>query len=571
MRWICSLGILFFLLSSFEHGSEKYPQDYFRSPVNFPILLSGTFGELRPNHFHAGIDIKSSNGKTGDDLVAVAKGTISRIKVQSAGYGNVLYMNHPNGYTSVYAHLKEFPKEIADYVRKFQYQKKKFEVNIYPPAGTFNFEQGEKIGTLGTSGRSYGPHLHFEIRDTKTEKPINPQLFGIGKEDTMAPKFHQIRWYGLNDKKETLHEGSYDLIKDGNNYRIKGDTISLGAWRAGLAIKAYDHTNGSPNWNGIYSLEVKQDGKKIYGFTMESFAFHETRYINAHLDYKERVENKSYYHRCFRLPGNKLSIYEDAVKEGIVPLYKDKASQIEMVAKDVAGNTARLEFWVKRSEVPDPPSNTFQYVFPFEEENYASGDGWKLQMRRGTLYEDLYWKYSSEKAPEMGYSPVHIFHNGFTPIHKSYELLIQPDHLPDHLKEKALIASRDSKGNWSSAGGKWKGEYLVTKVRSLGAYSVMTDQQKPKISPIKFKKDMQGYTRMSFKVTDDMDAAKEINSFGYNATIDGEWALFEYDAKNDLLTHRFVPEEFGKGEHVVKLVVTDAVGNKSVFQEVFNR
>lgn len=562
---------LFFFLSSFSGNTKKYPQDYFRSPVDFPIKLSGTFGELRPNHFHAGIDIKSSNGSVGDPLYAVAEGTISRIKVQAAGYGQVLYLRHPNGYTSVYAHLKEFPEEIAKYVRRKQYEKKTFAVDLYPPEGKFNFKQGDRIGVLGTSGRSYGPHLHFEIRDTRTEKPINPQLFGLGAADSKPPRLHNLKWYGLNDRLETLSEANLPLIQSGSRYRIKGDTLSIGAWRTGFSLKAYDHSNGVSNWNGIYSLEVKQDDVKVYGFTLESFAFSETRYINAHLDYKEQVSNKSYFHRCFRLPGNKLSIYEEAQNEGILTLYKDKASKINMLVKDVAGNTAELEFWVKRKKVPEPNSMSYQYVFKYNEENTAQGSDWKMDMKNGSLYEDMYWRYDRLEKPTNAFAPLHSFHSHVIPVHKYFDLQLKPNDIPESLKSKAVMVYKDKKGEWNSCGGKWNGEFLKARVRNLGQYTIMLDQKAPTITPISFKKDLRGAKKMSFKVNDDIDAAKNIDSFTFTATIDGKWALFEYDAKNDLITHRFVAGEIGKGEHVLKITAKDPVGNATTLQKIFLR
>ena len=219
-------------MSFYGTNSKQYPQDYFRSPVDHAIKLSGTFGELRPNHLHAGIDIKAKNGRVGQPLYAVADGFVSRINVRTGGYGNALYIDHPNGYTSVYAHLEKFPDEITDYIKEIQYKKQTFEIEIYPKDNHFNFLKGDVIGTLGLSGRSYGPHLHFEIRDTESEYPINPLLFGLDVEDRLRPKMHQLKLYRLNDKKETFGTRTYDLTKrSSGQYRIKGDTISVGAWR----------------------------------------------------------------------------------------------------------------------------------------------------------------------------------------------------------------------------------------------------------------------------------------------------------------------------------------------------
>ena len=310
--FILVISGLFFLLSfTYDSATRDYPQNYFRSPINTPIKLSGTFGELRSNHLHAGIDIKAHNGKSGQPILAVAEGYISRIKVQSGGYGNVLYINHPNGYTSVYAHLSNFPKEVAAYVAAEQKRKKTFEIECYPSKEKFKIAKGEKLGKMGTSGRSFVPHLHFEIRDTRTSKPINPLLFGLKAKDNLRPKLHELKVYALNDKLETLSTKTIKVKKGGKGYRISGDTLLVGAWRIGVGLKAYDNMSLAPNWNGVYSVSMSADDQPTYGFTMETFAFNESRYINAHLDYEEQVSDKSYVNRFYALPGNRLSIYDE--------------------------------------------------------------------------------------------------------------------------------------------------------------------------------------------------------------------------------------------------------------------
>ena len=272
---------------------EKYPVDYFHAPVSHTLLLSGTFGELRPNHFHAGIDIKSSKGVAGDPVFAAADGYVSRIKVDESGYGNAVYINHPNGYTTVYAHLDRFSDGLAVYVKKLQYQKKSFEVDLNPGHGEFQVLQGEQLGIMGNSGSSNGAHLHFEVRKTSTQKPVNPLLFGFKVADHVKPKMHSLKAYFLNDKLEERGSKEFSLKKIRNgHYRIKGDTLTLAAWRAGFALKVYDHFDRVSNWNGIYSLKMYQDDLLVYDFDMEEFSFNESLYINAHCDYEERVTKK---------------------------------------------------------------------------------------------------------------------------------------------------------------------------------------------------------------------------------------------------------------------------------------
>ncbi len=572
MRFILLLSVLLTYAFTFTtYRTTDYPQDYFRSPVDHTIYLSGTFGELRPNHFHAGIDIKSRNGKVGQPLFAVADGYVSRIKVQSGSYGNVLYFNHPRGYTTVYAHLHEFPKEISDYIKQKQYEQQTFEIELFPNPDQFFYKKGEVVGKLGTTGRSFGPHLHFEIRDTQTEKPINPQLFGFPIKDNIPPKLHQLKVYYLNKKQETIGTKTYDVYKSGNRYRIKGDTLALGAWRIGMAIKAYDHMEGAHNWNGVYQIDMLNDDSLWYNTTMETFSFDETRYINAHLDYEEQVSQKSYFNRCFKLPGNDLSVYNVQVDEGIIPLSKHKKNKISFEVSDTDGNTSRLEFWVKRGDVKAPESGTYNYVLPYNEENIIKNSAVEIYFPKGALYEDLYLQYQSSADPSSGvYSSVHHLHNFKTPVHTYYDLSIRPIGLPDSLRSKAFIGYCDKKDNVINCGGEWNNGWLKAKVRDLGDFSILIDEIAPKIAPVSFKSNMRGYNRMSFKITDNLPTARNVKGLQFDATIDGKWVLMNYDAKNDLLTHRF-EDDLESGEHEFRLSLRDQQGNETIFERTFLR
>jgi len=564
------VGSLWFLFA-FTKGetSRDYPQNYFRSPVNTPIKLSGTFGELRSNHLHSGIDIKAHNGKTGQAILSVADGYVSRIKVQSGGYGNALYVNHPNGYTSVYAHLANFPEAVARYVKAEQKRRKTFEIELYPEAEKFNLKKGEEIGKMGLSGRSFGPHLHFEIRDTRTSKPINPLLFGLEAKDKLAPKLHELKIYSLNDKLETIGTKTVKVKKGGKGYRISGDTLLIGAWRIGVGLKAYDHMSLAPNWNGVYKMTMTVDDQPVYGFEMETFSFKESRYINCHLDYEEQVTNKAYINRFYELPGNRLSIYDLKKDRGIIRLEKNKATKIQILASDVAGNEELLEFWVRRAEVPEPPARSYNYLLPFNQANNIETEDFSLSMPNGTLYENLYFKYHTTTENSTGvYSLIHHLHDFKTPVHKYFRLAIRPVSIPESLREKAFIAYCQPDQKTISCGGKWEGNFLDTKVRDLGDFSIMVDTEAPKIKPEKFSGNMNGYNRMTFKVTDNFATAPNVKQIDYDAYIDGNWILMEYDAKSDLLTHRF-SKDLTKGSHQFRLVVRDDRKNEAIFEREF--
>ena len=568
-KFVLFLACLSFLGFSFKtNNTSTYPQDYFRSPIDQPIRLSGTFGELRSNHLHSGIDIKATNGKVGQALYAVADGYIARIKVSSGGYGNALYIVHPNGYMSVYAHMQKFSSAVAKYVKKTQYEKKSDNIDVYLGPETFKLKKGEQIGRLGVSGRSFGPHLHFEIRDNKTQKPINPLLFGLKIADNIAPKMHQLKVYSLNDKKETLATKTYTLTKNGNRYSITGDTITIGAWRAGFALKVYDHHDGVSNWNGIYALEMYKDNALEHSFDMETFSFSESRYINCHLDYAEQVTNKAYFNRCYPFPCNKLSIYNK--KEGIIDLHKNKAAAIKMFARDVDGNESVFEFWVKRGEVQAPPPRKFNYALAWNEANAIQVTDLKATFPKGVFYENAYIQYSLDPDGSADvYSAKHSLGDKTIPLHKYYDLAIKPTNIPNHLKDKAVIAYCQGT-EMVSQGGRWKDGWLTAKVRSLGDYCVTIDDVAPTIVAKNFKNDMRGEYAMSFTIKDSMPIGGKAKGLKYKGYIDDRWVLMEFDAKRDLLVHRF-DNSIPKGEHVFKLIVTDDRGNEAVFQNLFRR
>lgn len=548
-------------------GEERYPTDIFRAPVNTPLRLSGTFGELRSNHFHAGIDIK---GGIGVPLVAIGDGHVYRIKVSAGGYGNVLYIKHPNGYTSVYAHMHKFKSDIAAFVKSIQHQKQQFEQDLYPDSTQFMVRKGERIGEMGTSGYSFGPHLHFEIRDSKTERPINPLLFGLDVPDTRQPRMHQLRVYELNNQRETQQAKTYSLYAKGNRMGLKGDTVYVSQPNVGLGIKVYDHMNGVSNWNGIYALDMYLEDSLVYNYTMESFGFDESRYLNAHLDYEEVVTAKSYFNRTYTLPGNQLSIYQKQDNHGVIWVDSEHAQEVVMIASDVEGNETKLRFWVKQKSEPEeviPPN--YNYILPYDQANIIDNGSLYLHMPEGTLYENLYLSYESVEDPATDiFSNVHHLHDYKTPIHSYYDLSIRPTRLPEELRDKAFIANCTRENSIVNLGGEWEDGKLKTKVRQLGDFCIMVDTIAPTIAIRRFKSNMRGYSQFNFIIKDNVGTSGMARGLQFRATIDGQWILMEYDLKNDRLTHRF-DGTIPAGRHEFRLEVWDNQGNTRVFERSF--
>jgi hypothetical protein len=499
---------------------------------------------------------------------------VATIKVQAGGYGNVLYVKHPNGYTTVYAHLDRFAPEIEKYVREQQYKRTRFEIVLSPPAAMFPLKQGQEIGTLGNSGSSQGPHLHFEIRNTATGKALNPQLFGLPVVDRTAPEIRDMKVYYLNPDREVLAEKALPVERraDGTYHLKGGDTITIGADRVGFAVKSFDRMDNLRNENGIYALSLHADGERLFEWRMDDLSFSETRYMNAHVDYSAQQRFGAWFHRCFILPGDRLSNYNRTATQGAVSLSPNRLVKILLKTVDAGGNASTIVFWAQRSAEPDmvaPPNAHF--MLPWNAESRIDQEGFTIVMPKGALYETLPLQYERLPQKQAGaYSAVHRVHHKNTPVHKSYELSIAPTTvIPESLRDKAVIARVGGTRPVSYAGS-WREGRLVTRSREFGDFCILTDTTPPAIVPVVFERDMRKRSSMAFRIRDNYGTSGQADGMTYRGTIDGQWVLFEYDAKRNRLTHVF-DSRTKPGEHTLKLTVTDDRGNVAVFEKAFVR
>ena len=549
----------------------SYPKDYFQSPVSSSIRLSGTFGELRPDHFHSGIDIKSATGRVGQPILAAADGFVDRVKVQASGYGNVLYVKHPNGYTTLYAHLDRFSPEIEKYVRENQYGKESFEVDLKPAEGQFTVKKGQEIAKLGNTGGSSGPHLHFEIRNSATDKMLNPQLFNLPIADNVAPEIRDMKVYFLTDNREVITSKPLPLQRDKKGQvGLEGDTVRFAAGRIGFGVKAYDHMNGLNNDNGVYAIELFADDKLAYEWRMGELDNEETRYNNAHMDYAARKRFGAWFHRCFVLPGNFLNNYVRTETLGAVALAKDKPVKIKLKITDAGGNSSIINFWALQDEIeePLPLAIPFQYFFDYQKENTIALENFNLRMPIGTLYESLQFRYTASASDEKGqYSPLHHLQDTRTPLHKYIEIGIKPDNLPEDLRSKAVIAACND-GRPDNCGGVWVNGILKTQVRSFGDYCIMADTDPPTIVPVIFGDDMRKKSAIAFRIRDNFAISGKARGLRFRGTIDGKWVLFSFDQKRERITYTF-DEHVPPGQHTLHLTVTDDRGNEAFFEGKF--
>ena len=562
--------IVFFAVISLSYQSSKkdYPKDYFRSPVNGAIKLSGSCGELRSNHFHMGIDIKPQKRSVAEPIYAAAEGFITRIVVAPRGYGNGIYIQHPNGYTTVYGHLKSFNDKITTYVKELQYQDSTFSLNLENLSPElFPIYKGQIIGKLGNAGSSGGPHLHFEIRNTETENALNPLLFGLTVKDDLPPRMNQLKVYSLNHKHETTHDKVYDIKGKNGNYNISPSTIAVQSGRIGLGIKSFDFMTGVTNWNGPYSIKMFQDDELKFHFNAEEFSFDEWYYLNAHVDFRDFKKNKSYINRCYLLPGNKNStVYKEAINRGVLDLQEDVLSAIKFEITDISGNKSTLKFNLKKEGTAPPPAfKNFNYILPFQERSVVKLSNMELDFPENSFYEDVYLSYNyTTNVSKNTFSGVHHIHDKYVPIHEDFELKIKPEiNIPQTLKSKALIARCEGTGAESGYDSEWDGEFVMAKTRSFGSYCVMIDTLKPTITNVSFKSNMSGQSQFTFKIKDNLSGIQS-----YNAWVDGKWILIEYDKKSKRIYHKF-DGKITRGEHQLKLIVADRRGNEAIFENSF--
>ncbi len=545
----------------------------FISPVRIPLLLSANFAELRSDHFHSGIDIKTQ-GVVGKEVIAAADGYVYRIGVSANGFGNVLYIRHPSGYSTVYGHLDRFIPAIEAYVTNEQYSRKKFELNLYPSSNMFVFKQGDLIGYSGNSGGSTGPHLHYEIRDAATENPVNPLAFEFGVKDTRKPIFDQLVIYPLSGDSRVNNKNTKKVIAieggDGNYYIHPDNKITVHG-KTGFGIKAYDLLNGASNKCGIYSMELSVDNTTRFRYTLDEYSYSETQYINSHIDYEAYQRNRVYIQKTFVAPNDKLSIYKDLENNGIIAFNDNNIHTVKVSITDSHGNSSLLSFNVQ-SDVTDPepvePVPEPYTMMRYDQPNVFRAENIYLSIPSASLFDSLKFRYYASPAETYMYSDLHHIHDIYTPVHKTYTLKIRPSAVPTGKESKMLIVKLvDAKTKSPLISKLTTDGFLTAEAGSFGNYYIGIDTISPKISPQVNIKGVDFTERkdIRIKITDNLSGIKE-----YEATIDGGWALFEYDLKNDLLVYNFSKSRIqGSANHKLKLTVTDNVDNTSVYEAEF--
>lgn len=555
------LAKLIVLFSCFSFG-QNYPKDFI-SPLDIPLDVSGSFGELRSNHFHSGLDFKTQQ-KEGLPVYAVADGFVSRIKISSFGYGKAIYITHPNGYTTVYGHLQKANGAIESLIQKTHYAQKSFEIELFLKPTDLPVKQGEVIAFSGNTGGSGGPHLHFEFRETTSEKTVNPLFFGFNKlaDDKHAPVIQSVMVYPIDS---TVVNKSQRPIPIPINKQSDGTFLAtkvVANGKIGFGINAYDNCTNLYNKNGLYKVNAYLNGVLYYQYEIEKFAFDETRYINNFIDYEHFKSSNQRIQKLFHLTPYPLSILKANKNNGIINAQPNANYIYRIELFDFHDNKTiiniPIEFGIQAVTMTKKQSKTPYFLKAKNEHNYAK-DNISVYIPENTFYEDFYLDFEV-KNNELK------LHNSSVPVHKNLTITFDNvQGLTEEQMKKTFIASV-SGPSLSYNKTTRKGNTFKTYTRNLGAFKIAQDSIPPRIYNVNFVegKNLKNQSTLSVFISDNLSG---IDS--YNAYLNGEWILMEYDYKTKKLVHQLSDAKFKEGRNDFKVIVVDNMQNSTTFESHF--
>ena len=535
-----------------EVSAQEQPMQPFIPPFDFPLTLSGNFGELRANHFHGGVDFKTQ-GVVGKPIHCIADGYVSRVTVTPGGYGQAVYVVHDNGYTSVHGHVLRFAPEIAKAVEEYQYAHETFVVDLTFQPDSFRYAQGEIIAWSGNEGYSFGPHLHMEIRKTDTGEYIDPLAFYTAKvADTTPPRATHIMLYPQAGR--GVVEGSARKRK----YALATLNKPIEAWgEVAAGIKAYDYMDGTHNNYGVRSVVLFVDDREVFCSTVNGFLPEENRMINAWTDYEEYTLRGEWFMRSQVLPGNRWRMLQADDKGGVVSIDEERDYHFRYELEDLYGNHSTYRFTVRgvRQDI-EPQHTESRQLLKWNQGNLVSEVGMELTIPNGMLYEDVLLDMEVRKdTSAVAYE--YRIHDVPVPLHAACPLMIGVHEFPVTDMTKYYVVQK-KKGKSISMGGYFENGWMNTTIRELGTYSVAIDTVPPRVTPLNRNAWRTGNIR--FKITDAETGIKD-----YRVEIDGQFALFAFSSKDAVLKMRH-PERLKRGvPHELEITVTDACGN--VFTE----
>ena len=542
--------------SQFSHSQNNY-----HSPLGIPLVLSSNFGEIRPNHFHTGLDFKT-NGSIGYRLYAIEEGYVSRIKISPYGYGRAVYIDHPNGITSVYAHISAFSAKLDSIILKAQEKEQNFAIDLYLKKDELKVSRGEIFAFSGNTGGSGGPHLHFELRDTKTEKALNPLLYGFDIADHRAPEMRNLKVYGLTEKGYRIpgKELEFRLTKSGSGYKLANSEITIPAnfvspgGGIGFAVDAIDRFDGASNPCGLFGTYLIEGNDTVFGQKINGVFFEESRYVNTHTDYEAYQSARKKYHKLFKTSENPLSIYTFKGSGIIVPGPENEKT-IKIIAFDAAGNESVVQLKAKWNH-----SNVFSNQTPFSEKEIIRPDSdydfegikGSIEVPENCVYEPVEAKFHEDDYLHLG--------NRNTPVQNAMEITILKSK-PLHPVEKYYINVKSPDGKNHALDTEYKNGEFKANSNFFGTFQLFIDTLPPTVNFSSLKANQQLKSRtIKLSVYD-----SQTDIADYDLFIDGKWYPLEFETKGSYLIFS-VPAEIS-GKHHLHIIVKDSCNNTSEFKE----
>ncbi|WP_066218612.1 M23 family metallopeptidase [Formosa haliotis] len=556
--------LLLFFIPFVLFSQNPYPQDYFNNPLDVPIVLAGTFAELRSNHFHSGMDIKTQH-REGLKVLASAEGFVSRIKISPFGYGKALYITHPNGYTTVYAHLSKLAPKIEAYLKEQQYEKESYSIELFPPIKALLVQQGELVAYSGNTGSSAGPHLHFEIRD-KNEHPINPMLFGINTKDTTKPIISNLYAYPIGENSQVNKSDSKQkirLIKQADGNFITEPIEAVG--KIGFGIETVDRQDLARNNNGVYNIQTKVNGQPNFEIDFSTFSFDETNDINRLIDYQIYKADKDRIQKLFIDTNNSLSLYKNTTDNGYLSVTDSTSLVYKIKVSDFEANETWVTVSIDGKHSPDvlkqSPKVTPHYIYENKASTLTEGNV-TVNFYKHTFYDDFFLDF------QVSNDTLTLGPEGHA-ARKNFNIAFDISKYNEADKSKLFIAELVGYRKTPSYSKTTRHDNtLSTYTKDLGIYTLVSDTMAPKITPLNFKNEqwISTLNTLKVKITDDLSGISD-----YRATINGKWILMEYEYKNNTLTYDFSDNISTDTTNDFKIIVTDNVGNSSTFEARFHR
>ena len=542
--------------------------------MDLPVQVAGNFMELRTNHFHSGLDLKT-NGVIGQAVKSAGDGWVSRIKISPWGYGKAVYIDHPSGYTTVYGHLDRLNGVFASTLLDLQYAGRNFSIDKYFKKGELPVTKGEVIAFSGNTGGSTAPHLHYEVRRTSDQHALDPEAYGITTLDRVPPKITGIRIEPLDSASRVspYPAGSVGFVVtelNDSTYMLKAGTNPAAWGTVGLSVNAIDRYSNSHNTCGIRSLTVSVDGKMVTEIKLDEVDFGTQRYANAYMEYDLFKDKNMHYNRCYKLPNNRLDLYSGAITPGMIRVEPGKSHAVQVIATDGSGNRSMLTFVLYGATVEESAKwsqpRAQGVLYPYNRPNVIVEPGMRFSLPTNALYDNTHLRTTLSATPAKAFAPLFGIGDPLTPLQLAGELSIDVtgDFPAEHSSK--LLMVRLVGGRPSAEGGSFANGKVTASVRTLGQFTVMMDTVPPTLSPLGLQVDMKGKKGFKVRVQDNLSGMDQ-----WIAKIDGQWILMEYEPKTHSLEHTFDKFSDTPGPHEFELEVTDERGNRSRITRSFTR